>query len=94
MKMYEIPYYFEHEEKIFGGYVSLRQAIYMLLAVISVALFFIRFFSITIKIVLFLIIAGFFCLLAFFKVDGTNADKYIMIILKFLVRKKIYILER
>ena len=29
MQVYNIPYNFNHEEKIFGGYVSLRQAIYL-----------------------------------------------------------------
>ena len=40
MKVYEVPYYFEHEEKIFGGYVSLRQAIYLMFAVMAIGLFF------------------------------------------------------
>lgn len=33
MQVYHIPFNFEHEEKIFGGYVSLRQAIYIIFAI-------------------------------------------------------------
>lgn len=94
MKIYEVPYYFEHEEKIFGGYVSLRQAIYILFAIIAIGLFFLPFISVTIKVILFFLTVCFFCLLAFLKIDGTNADKYFIFILKFLLKKKIYVLER
>ena len=31
MQIYNVPYSFDHEEKIFGGYVSIRQAIYLIL---------------------------------------------------------------
>ena len=40
MQVYHIPYNFEHEEKVFGGYVSLRQAIYLIFAICSMGLFF------------------------------------------------------
>lgn len=94
MKVYEVPYYFEHEEKIFGGYVSLRQAIYLMFIIVAIGLFFLPFLSITIKVILFTIVAGFFGSLAFLKIDGTNADKYLLFILKFLMKRKIYVLER
>ena len=32
MQIYKVPYNFKHEEKVFGGYVSIRQAIYLVLA--------------------------------------------------------------
>ena len=89
MKIYDVPYYFEHEEKIFGGYVSLRQAIYLMFAIMAIGFFFLPFFDITIKFILFCSVAGFFCLLAFLKIDGTNADKYLLYIIKFLTKKKI-----
>jgi len=94
MKVYEVPYYFEHEEKIFGGYVSLRQAIYLMFAVMAIGLFFLPILDVTLKVILFFIAVALCCLLAFLKIDGTNADKYSVYILKFLLRRKIYILER
>lgn len=94
MKVYEVPYYFEHEEKIFGGYVSLRQAIYLMFAVMAIGLFFLPILDVTLKVILFFIAVVLCCLLAFLKIEGTNADKYSVYILKFLLRRKIYILER
>lgn len=94
MQIYHIPYNFEHEEKVFGGYVSLRQAIYLIFVICSMGLFFLPLISIYIKITVFLMIIGVLSVFAFLKIDGTNADKYSVYILKFLIRRKIYILER
>ena len=94
MQIYEVPYHFEHEEKIFGGYVSLRQAIYLIFAIASIGLFFLPVINISVKVTLFLAIAIICAIFAFLKIDGTNADKYFIYILKFLTKRKIYILER
>lgn len=94
MQVYHIPFNFEHEEKIFGGYVSLRQAIYIIFSLCSIGLFFLPIINVYIKIALFLIITGIFLVFAFLKIDGTNADKYFLYFLKFLIKRKIYILER
>lgn len=94
MRVYEVPYYFEHEEKVFGGYISLRQAIYLMITIIAIGLFFLDFIDVTLKVILFFAIAGVCSILAFVKIDGTNADKYLLYILKFLFKKKIYVLER
>lgn len=94
MQVYHIPFNFEHEEKIFGGYASLRQAIYIIFAICSIGLFFLPLINIYLKIALFSIIIGLLAVFAFAKIDGTNADKYSIYILKFLMRRKIYILER
>ncbi len=94
MQVYQVPYNFEHEEKIFGGYVSLRQAIYLILTIASIGLFFLPFMNILVKIILFLTIVGICVIFAFLKIDGTNADKYFIYIFKFLANRRIYILER
>ena len=39
MQVYQVPYNYEHEEKIFGGYISLRQAIYLIFTVSSLGIF-------------------------------------------------------
>lgn len=94
MQVYSVPYSFNHEEKIFGGYFSIRQAIYLILGASMTGVFFIPILTIFIKVLLFLILATVFALFAFLKVDETNADKYFIYILKFLFRKKKYILEK
>lgn len=82
------------KRKYFGGYVSVRQALYLIFAVMSILLFFLPFIDILIKIILFLTIVGVCTVFAFLKIDETNADKYFIYIFKFLVKRKIYILER
>ena len=94
MQVYQVPYNYDHEEKIFGGYISLRQAIYLIFGVLSVGIFFIPLINIFIKSLLFLLIATMFVLFAFLKIDETYADKYFIYIIKFLFRKKQFILEK
>lgn len=94
MQIYNVPYNFNHEEKIFGGYLSLRQAVYLILAICMIGVFFIPVVSIIVKSIIFLILATGFILFAFLKIDEANCDKYFVYILKFLFRKKKYILEK
>lgn len=94
MQIYNVPYNFNHEEKIFGGYLSIRQAIYLILGASMVGIFFIPFFATFIKVLLFLLLTSIFVSFAFLKIDETNADKYFTYILKFFFKKKKYILEK
>lgn len=94
MQIYKVPYNFTHEEKIFGGYLSIRQAIYLILGASMIGIFFIPLINIFIKSMIFLILATIFVLFAFLKIDETNADKYFVYVLNFFKRKKKYILEK
>lgn len=94
MQIYKVPFDFSHEEKIFGGYLSIRQAIYLILAFCTLAIFLIPFINIFIKLILFITLCSIFILFAFLKIDETNTDKYFIYILKFLFRNKKYILEK
>lgn len=94
MQIYKVPFNFIHEEKIFGGYLSIRQAIYLIMALSTIGLFFIPIIGILLKIFLFILLSTMFILFAFLKIDETNTDKYFIYILKFLFRNKKYILEK
>ena len=94
MQIYNVPYNFNHEEKVFGGYVSIRQAIYLIFGASMLVIFFIPIVNIIIKTLMFFVIATMFVLFAFLKIDETNADKYFIYILNLFVRKKKYILEK
>ena len=83
MQVYQVPYNYEHEEKIFGGYISLRQAIYLILAICSMGLFFVPNINISVKITF-----------AFAKIEGAYADRYFIYVCKYIFKKKIYVLER
>lgn len=94
MQIYKVPFNFNHEEKIFGGYISIRQAIYLIMAISVIGVLFIPIINIVIKLFVFILLATIFILFAFLKIDETNTDKYFIYILKFLFRNKKYILEK
>lgn len=94
MQIYNVPYNFNHEEKIFGGYLSIRQAIYLIVGVSSASIFLVPYLAMFIKVILFLISTSIFISFAFLKVDETNADKYFIYILKYFFKKKEYVLEK
>lgn len=93
MKVYKVPYDIKREEKIFGGYLSLRQVIYLMITAASLAIFAIK-ISIIIKIVLVVLLATFFLLCAFFKIGEQNFDKFFFYAIKFLFRKKNFVYRR
>lgn len=94
MGVYRVPYDFSHEEKVFGGYLSLRQMLYVILSVISLGILFIQGLPMILKLTLFLVLFITFMIFAFLKVGSGFADKYFINIVKFIFRKKIYIFER
>lgn len=93
MKVFKIPYDSKREEKIFGGYLSLRQVIYLMFSFSLLGIFAIP-INIIIKILLFSLFAIFFLLCAFYKIQELNFDKFFFYALKFLFRKKKFIYER
>jgi len=88
--LYKVPFDFSHEEKVFGGYLSMRQMLYMILSAISIGILFLH-ISMVIKTMMFIVTLIVFMTFAFFKIGNIYADKYVLNILKFVVRKKIYI---
>lgn len=93
MSLYKVPFDFTHEEKVFGGYLSLRQMLYMIASVVSVGILFIH-IPIMAKTIIFLSIVAMFVTFAFLKIGNIYADKYFFNILKYVCRKKIFIFER
>ena len=94
MNSYKVPFDFTHEEKIFGGYLSLRQMLYLIGAIASSGILFISILPMILRITIFLILASIFLLFAFLKIGNGYADKYTYFILKYIVRQKIFIQER
>ena len=75
MKTFKVPYDVKREEKIFGGYLSLRQVLYLMLIGISCTLFFIpktKWISLAIIIILTI----FFLLCAFMKDNEQSFDNF------------------
>jgi len=93
MQVFRVPYDMKREEKIFGGYLSLRQVSYLLLATVPLSLFPTS-LPLFIKIMLVGIISTFFVLCCFFKIGEQNFDKFFFFAIKYLFRKKVYVYSR
>lgn len=93
MKLFKVPFDLKREEKIFGGYLSLRQVIYVMLSASSLCILLLP-LNLIIKLMLIIPIVIFFLLCAFFKSQELNFDKFFFYALKFVLRKKNYIYER
>ena len=93
MRIFKVPFDIKREEKIFGGYLSLRQVIYLMLSASSLSIL-----STPIPMVfeiLFISIIGlFFILCAFLKINEQYFDKLFFYAFKYAFRKKIYLYER
>ena len=93
MKMYKVPYDIKREEKIFGGYLSLRQVLYLMLTAGCLAIFAIS-IPLFIRIIFASLFSIFFLLCAFLKVGNQNFDKFFFLAIKFLFRKKNFVYGR
>ena len=93
MGLYKVPFDFTHEEKVFGGYLSMRQMLYLIISAISIGILFLK-ISMIVKIIILIFLESIFMIFAFFKIGNIYADKYFFNILKYIFRKKIFIFER
>ena len=93
MRVFKVPFDIKREEKIFGGYLSLRQVIYLMLSA-SCFIIFATHFYLAIKIIFNIIMSAFFLLCAFLKIDEQNFDKFCFYAIKYIFRKKNFIYER
>lgn len=79
------------KRKYFGGYLSLRQMLYMIFSVISIGVLFLPVIPIGLKAILFILIFGVFMTFVFLKIGTIYADKYFLNIVKYIFRNKIYV---
>lgn len=93
MRVFKVPFDIKREEKIFGGYLSLRQVTYLMLATSSLGLLATP-LLLLFKILFIAIISTFFLLCCFLKIGEQNFDKLFFYWLKYLFRKKKFIYRR
>ena len=93
MRVFKVPFDIKREEKIFGGYLSLRQVIYLMLSGASFGIFALS-IPMAIKIIVVILNCSFFLLCAFLRVGEQNFDRFFFYALKYLFRKKNFIYER
>ena len=93
MRVFKVPFDVKREEKIFGGYLSLRQVIYLMLCASPLCILATP-LNIAIKIIFISIFGIFFLLCAFLKINEQNFDKLFFYALKYTFRKKKFVYER
>lgn len=93
MRVFKVPFDNKREEKIFGGYLSLRQVIYLMFVASSFSIL-ITPLIIYLKIFFITIISIFLLLCSFFKIGEQSFDKFFFYAIKYLVRNKKFIYER
>lgn len=93
MKVYKVPFDIKREEKIFGGYLSLRQVMYLMFTAASLGIFAFH-IPTAIKIIIVMLFASFFLLCAFLRIGEQNFDRFFFYALKYLFRKKDYVYRR
>lgn len=93
MRVFKVPFDIKREEKIFGGYLSLRQVIYLMLSASSFIILTLPILAI-LKLIFIITISSFFLLCTFLKIGEQNFDKFFFYALKYLFRDKNYIYER
>lgn len=93
MRVFKVPFDIKREEKIFGGYLSLRQVTYLMLAASSFAIL-VTSLPIIIRILFIIFIATFFLLCTFLKIGEQNFDKFFFYAIKYLFRKRNFVYVR
>lgn len=93
MKVFKVPFDLKREEKIFGGYLCLRQVTYLMLAASSLALFATPIPKI-LTLFIVILITTFFLLCSFLKIGEQNFDKFFFYAVKYLFRKKDFVYRR
>ncbi len=93
MRVFKVPFDTKREEKIFGGYLSLRQVIYLMLTAGSFALFATK-MVVPIKILLVGLIATFLLMCTFLKINEQNFDRFFFYALKYVFHKKNFVYRR
>jgi hypothetical protein len=89
MRSFKIPFIVEEEEKVFGGYISLRQALYLFIAALGLRVFWFH-MPIALKLILFVGFVSLMIAFAFLKIDNTYFDAYVIRLIKYFTRKKKY----
>lgn len=93
MKVFKVPFDVKREEKIFGGYLSIRQVLYLALGLTSFCSLLLP-IQIVIQIITISLSIIFFLLCAFLKIDDIYFDKLLLEYFKYIFRKRIYTYER
>jgi hypothetical protein len=90
MRLFPVPYSITEEEKIFGGYLSLRQVVYLAVSFVSAAflIFCIGFLALPLRLFLGMLLIGSGSSLAFIKILHIGLDRYLAFAVHYYTRQK------
>lgn len=88
MDSFPVPVQSDEEEKLFGGLLTIRQMVYLLLAAISVFASSISPMPMWLKVICDLIVAVFGISLAFVRADNVTLDRYIVLTIAYYSRQR------
>jgi hypothetical protein len=95
MRLFPVPYSITEEEKLFGGYLSLRQVVYLAVFIIAAAMMiFCGLFPLALRLFLSLLLAGAGASLAFIKISNTGLDRYLVFAARYCVYQKQYCFKK
>jgi hypothetical protein len=95
MRLFPVPYSITEEEKIFGGYLSLRQILYLVVASVAFLIVFgAARLPLAFRLFFGLLLLGAGASFAFLKISNVGLDSYVKFAALFLFRQKRYCLVR
>jgi len=92
VRLFPVPYSITEEEKLFGGYLSLRQVVYLAVSLVAAAIliFCVSLLPLSLRLFSGLLLTGAGASLAFIKISHIGLDRYLMFAVLFCIRQKRY----
>jgi glucan phosphoethanolaminetransferase (alkaline phosphatase superfamily) len=90
MRQFPIPYSITEEERIFGGYLSLRQVAHLAFSMVTAVLllFTAKLLPLSLRLFFGLLVIGAGVSLSFIKIGDTGLDRYLLFAVQYLIRQK------
>jgi glucan phosphoethanolaminetransferase (alkaline phosphatase superfamily) len=92
MRLFPVPHSITEEEKLFGGYLSLRQVVYLafFLVTATIIIFSVDLLPLSLRLFLGFLLTGAGASLAFIKISNTGLDRYLMFAALYYAHQKKY----
>ncbi len=97
MRLFQVPYSITEEEKIFGGYLSLRQVVYLAISLVAAAIliFSVGLLALPLRLFFGLLLIGAGASLAFIRILHIGLDRYLVFAVLYCTRqKRFYFVKR
>lgn len=96
MRLFPVPYSITEEEKLFGGYLSLRQVVYLAISLVAatIMIFSVGLLPLSLRLFFGLLLTGSGASFAFIKISNIRLDRYLVFAILYCIRqKKFYFMQ-